>query len=1483
MRILIDLQGAQSPSRYRGIGRYATALAKAIIRNRGDHEIFILLNGVFCDTIDQIKDDFSSILPADRVVAFAAPSPVEGLNPDNAWRKEAAELIREWMINDIAPDVLLITSLFEGATDNCITSIGHIETSTRIAVILHDLIPFLDPEPYLHGLSAIKWYYSKIDSIRRADLLLAVSDSSRYEAIDALGFPVSRTATIYAAADENFTVTNAAREAGRALLERLHIRPNFLLHAGVIEPRKNFEGLIRAFALLPEPLRQKHQLVLAVGISPLDSREALHRLAAATGLKPGDLVCLDYVSDSELVALYSLCALFVFPSLHEGFGLPVLEAMGCGTAVIGSNATSIPEVIGREDALFDPYSDQSIAQLLERALTDTTFYQSLKTHALQQSKRFSWDKSAKLALRAIEEMSVPDGLRHGNADISLLLDKIAAINVGASPSPEEMAFVSQCIAQNERTACELNPALHRSGSGGKAKIGYREGHTGEIPSSRSDVEVIRRDVWLRDDQPRILLLKLDHIGDFILTLDAFRLIRDTWPKAHVTLVCGSWNKSLAEQSGLFDIVFCCEFFSDTGADHDKETAMKHGVAKYLALDLGVYDLAVDLRCYDDNRVLLLHTDTKYRVGYAAAGVPLDLALPMGPESETRAHIGARTMALAAAVAWTFGVPLGNARDGLMNEHTPIRLFKDGVAVGIAPGTGNPIKSWGRERFAELACLLHRSGDYRFVLIGSDRDRSDTQFIGDLLPAPDFVDLAGAVAIADLPPVIAGLDLFIGNDTGTTHIAAMMGIPTVCIYSGQTFIDSWRPVGAHVVALRKTVDCAPCYLSKIAECPWNLRCMDIPPSRVAAEVIALRLAGSAIKQEPRAERTPLPAHLAERRAGRQIVFDISDLIEYFSGSRLPTGIQRVQINVVSSLLRRRERQAELVVACTRPETDFWMAIPERLFLRIAGLAVSGGSLSDPEWQAALAELQRHIENGDPLAFEPGATLINLGTSWWLPNYFLMVRNAKARCGIRYVPFVHDCIPIVRPEHCIKETRQDFVAWVTGVFLHADDYLANSRATASDLTKVARLLGHRIPVPKVVRLDGRLSTGSEDQPISAGDGPGIIQREGLGREPFVLFVGTVEARKNHLLAFNAWLAMIEKRGVHSTPALVCVGKRGWMVDAAMARLNSSELLSQKVRMLAKVSDGELAELYQNCLFTIFPSFYEGWGLPVTEALCHGKVPLTAAAASLPEAGGDFAEYFNPHSEGDFLEKLERLIDDEDYRGDRELRIKEGFRVRGWDDIADEIVSGAICDDEPLPLDAAEAKGIWPLKAQTNRYHRLARNLNTNVWADMTIGEIYRIGSGWWEPEDWGSWAKGDSCDIAFRIEDAADCPYLIYLGLLGIPCHDLDYRASIVGTQVETSGNLGPGQRHWFSLTVPSEVASGGIFHLRVMTTGYCDLGEMTNGQDWRIVTLGVIGFYVCREDDLSAQQRFSDALSRNRLDQLTGQPDTFDDDLVQAAE
>lgn len=404
MRIVIDLQGAQSSgSRNRGIGRYSIALSKAIVMNRSDHEILIAVSEMFPGAADDLISSFQYILPRENIHVWAAPGPVNYLESSNDWRRLAAEALRETFLASLNPDFVLVTSLFEGSGDDAVTSVGTRVNAPSTAVILYDLIPFIYRSPYLDDPGVEKWYLEKIEHIRRADLCLAISGSSQQEGVKYLGMSDERCVAISTDAEPHFGRINISAERERDLRRRYALDRPFVMYTGGIDHRKNIEGLIKAYAKLPPLVREKHRLAIVCSVSP-GEKARLEARGLEAGLSPGDLVMTGFVPEDDLVALYNLCTAFIFPSWHEGFGLPVLEAMRCGACVIGANTSSIPEVIGFEEALFDPRSEASIADSLLKVLTDENFRSRLKEHSEAHAQHFSWDRSARTAIAAMERL-----------------------------------------------------------------------------------------------------------------------------------------------------------------------------------------------------------------------------------------------------------------------------------------------------------------------------------------------------------------------------------------------------------------------------------------------------------------------------------------------------------------------------------------------------------------------------------------------------------------------------------------------------------------------------------------------------------------------------------------------------------------------------------------------------------------------------------------------------------------------------------------------------------------------------------------------------------------------------------------------------------------------------------------------------------------------------------------------------------------------
>ncbi|WP_372353996.1 glycosyltransferase [Xanthomonas sp. NCPPB 3761] len=400
MRIAIDLQGTQTASRHRGIGRYSLALAEAMLRAPRAHEFWLVING---DIASDAIESLTALLPRERVVAFRTAQPVHWRDPANAWRRVASERMRESFLQTLQPDIVHVTSLIEGANDGAVTSIGRRGGGGATAATLYDLIPLHDSR-YIATQWAAEWYADKVASLQRADVLLSISDYVRNDAIERLSFSPERVVNISSAASEIFRPVHVDSVMRARFVHEYGIFGNYLMYSGAMDPRKNLETLVAAYALLDQQILRDHQLVITGHLDELE-RERLALITRRLQLSQDRVVCTGRVTDQALVELYCGAELFVLPSLLEGFGLPVLEAMACGAAVIGAHTSSIPEVLGRADALFDPTNPAAIAEAIQRVLVNADFARDLRNYGPQRARAFSWESSASRALDAFEACS----------------------------------------------------------------------------------------------------------------------------------------------------------------------------------------------------------------------------------------------------------------------------------------------------------------------------------------------------------------------------------------------------------------------------------------------------------------------------------------------------------------------------------------------------------------------------------------------------------------------------------------------------------------------------------------------------------------------------------------------------------------------------------------------------------------------------------------------------------------------------------------------------------------------------------------------------------------------------------------------------------------------------------------------------------------------------------------------------------------------
>lgn len=465
MRIVVDLQGAQTESRYRGIGRYVTSLTKGMLRNRGTHEIYIVLNGLFPETIAPIRAQFSGLIVDQNIRVWSAPGPVAGYTRENAWRRKVAEILRQSFIDELEPDVVYISSLFEGG--DAVANVIDESSRCLTAISFYDLIPLLNPDQYFLGNPLFKSYYhEKLDCLRRADLLLAISEFSRQEAIQYLQIDPSHAINVSTASDDTFGCERVEIHC----LQNLGINRPFVLYTGGGDGRKNLPRLVKAYARLPKDLRKAHQLVMAGRMLNVQADEVV-RVAEAEGVLLGqELILTGYVSDGELDHLYSHCALFVFPSWHEGFGLPALEAMKCGAVVVAAGNTSLPEVLAFPEALFDPMNVDEIAQKMMLGLSDEDYRQRFRVHAIKQKENFSWDISARRVIESFETHFKPRDLQpkrrweeivktRQQCRQDLLQHLVQATRNMGLPTDQDLLSLAYAVTENSKTLDDIDRAF----------------------------------------------------------------------------------------------------------------------------------------------------------------------------------------------------------------------------------------------------------------------------------------------------------------------------------------------------------------------------------------------------------------------------------------------------------------------------------------------------------------------------------------------------------------------------------------------------------------------------------------------------------------------------------------------------------------------------------------------------------------------------------------------------------------------------------------------------------------------------------------------------------------------------------------------------------------------------------------------------------------------------------------------------------------
>ncbi|MBN1422979.1 glycosyltransferase family 4 protein [Candidatus Fermentibacteria bacterium] len=267
----------------------------------------------------------------------------------------------------------------------------------RLCVTIHDM-SFLT-HPHFHTEENRKFcMVQSLRAARLADAILCDSQSTADDVRRYLHVPLDRLFVIPGAAGPEFRRLEDSQAIALTLL-RLGITENFLLFVGSVEPRKNLSALIEAFARLKLGSQRPEWLVIAGGTGWKNEQiyERVRELKLEHAVR-----FLGYLPVEDLVVLYNACRAFVYPSLYEGFGLPVLEAMSCGAPVVSSGVSSLPEVAGDAALLIDPHDGDALVEAMEAVLDDAGLRATLRAKGVEQASRFSWEQTARLTVEVYQ-------------------------------------------------------------------------------------------------------------------------------------------------------------------------------------------------------------------------------------------------------------------------------------------------------------------------------------------------------------------------------------------------------------------------------------------------------------------------------------------------------------------------------------------------------------------------------------------------------------------------------------------------------------------------------------------------------------------------------------------------------------------------------------------------------------------------------------------------------------------------------------------------------------------------------------------------------------------------------------------------------------------------------------------------------------------------------------------------------------------------
>jgi glycosyltransferase involved in cell wall biosynthesis len=359
----------------------------------------------------------------------------------------------------------------------------------------------------------------------------------------------------------------------------------------------------------------------------------------------------------------------------------------------------------------------------------------------------------------------------------------------------------------------------------------------------------------------------------------------------------------------------------------------------------------------------------------------------------------------------------------------------------------------------------------------------------------------------------------------------------------------------------------------------------------------------------------------------LLIDCTDIVEW--NKDYFTGIQRVCFEFVQNLIE------EKILF-----TPFYYSKDADSFLEVKmnDLSTRLKDLSQNTLQEKT--LNRHIE----MIFKDKAKVLLLGATWNKAKMISNLKELKSSKNFEITHLIYDISPITTPQFHNDDFGPKFQKWLDMVTQISSQLLFISKFSMEEFKASIEYQDTKLKV---------IEMGSPNTQVNS--------KKITNASDFLLAVGTIEPRKNYFLIYLGWKLMLSEGII--PPKLIIAGSKGWKSDYIYNLLIRDPELQKFIQIQEDLPDRDLYELYRSCKFTIFPSLYEGWGLPVSESLSFGKFCLSSNAASMPEIAGDLIDYFDPLSSRDLVNKVLKYTNSTKNLKEKEIDIDRDYQPRQW----------------------------------------------------------------------------------------------------------------------------------------------------------------------------------------------------------------------------